>query len=99
MFDPGFSFIKNGLTLVSLVPDSVSSSIFTCFLNEHGDLFRFSDTHEFKKPNDERGLKLMTRAARSVLQENPDITFAYGQSDEYSFIFKKSTKAFNRRSR
>ncbi|CAG7824417.1 unnamed protein product, partial [Allacma fusca] len=48
--------------------------------------------HEWKRPNDERGLKLMTRAAKSVMLEFRDIIMAYGQSDEYSFVFRRETE-------
>jgi tRNA(His) guanylyltransferase len=39
----------------------------------------------------------MTIAGVSVLSTFSDIFLAYGQSDEYSFIFKKDTKIYNRR--
>ncbi|XP_060071281.1 probable tRNA(His) guanylyltransferase [Ylistrum balloti] len=58
---------------------------------------RFTDVHHYMKPNDERGLGLMTKAAHCVLEEFKDVVMAYGQSDEYSFVFKKNTKMFNRR--
>ena len=45
--------------------------------------FRFSDVHEFKKPNDVRGLSLMNAAARSVMEAYPDVVLAFGESDEY----------------
>jgi len=40
----------------------------------------------------------MNAAATSVMQEFRDIVLAYGQSDEYSFVFRKETSAFKRRS-
>nr|XP_043623992.1 tRNA(His) guanylyltransferase 1-like isoform X2 [Erigeron canadensis] len=58
---------------------------------------RFSETNEFEKPNDERALNLMNCCATSVLEKYPDIILAYGFSDEYSFIFKKETKFYQRR--
>lgn len=39
----------------------------------------------------------MNAAAREVMQSFTDIVIAFGQSDEYSFVFRKSTKVFNRR--
>lgn len=42
-------------------------------------------------------LNLMNHAAVSVMQEYRDIVLAYGESDEYSFVFRKSTDAYNRR--
>ncbi|KAJ0531157.1 putative tRNA(His) guanylyltransferase [Helianthus annuus] len=58
---------------------------------------RFSEVNEFEKPNDERALNLMNSCATSVLEKYPDIILAYGFSDEYSFIFKKETKFYQRR--
>ncbi len=59
---------------------------------------KFSELHSFEKPNDKLGLELMTRAAVSVMEELRDICMAYGHSDEYSFVFRKDTSSFNRRS-
>ena len=39
----------------------------------------------------------MNSAAEEVMSSFTDIVISYGQSDEYSFLFKKSTKVFNRR--
>jgi tRNA(His) guanylyltransferase len=50
-----------------------------------------------EKPNDLRGINLMNRAAVHVMENFKDIALAYGDSDEYSFIFKKNTRLFNRR--
>jgi tRNA(His) guanylyltransferase len=44
---------------------------------------RFSTKYGFEKPNDKRALELMNAAARAVMSEIPDITIAYGVSDEY----------------
>lgn len=57
---------------------------------------RFTDIHGFEKPNDVRALQLMNKAAACVMEEFKDICLAYGQSDEYSFIFTKNTKIFDR---
>lgn len=62
-------------------------------------VFRFSDQHNFMKPNDDRALGLMVRSARSVIEDLEDIVIAYGQSDEFSFVFKRSTNWFKRRER
>uniref|UniRef100_A0A023G8U5 tRNA(His) guanylyltransferase n=1 Tax=Amblyomma triste TaxID=251400 RepID=A0A023G8U5_AMBTT len=58
---------------------------------------KFSDMHGFEKPNDKRALDLMTRCAERVMEEFGEICLAYGQSDEYSFVFKKSAELYNRR--
>lgn len=59
---------------------------------------RFTDLHSFTKPNDSRALELMNRAAVKVMEELKDICLAYGQSDEYSFVFNKNTSLLDRNS-
>ncbi|KAI2630329.1 tRNA guanylyltransferase [Hypomontagnella submonticulosa] len=54
--------------------------------------------YNFEKPNDRRALDLMNAAAKAVVTEIPDITIAYGVSDEYSFVFHKTCALFERRS-
>ncbi|XP_073119038.1 tRNA(His) guanylyltransferase 2-like isoform X2 [Henckelia pumila] len=53
--------------------------------------------HEFVKPTCKKSLELMNECARDVLEHFPDITFSYGYSDEFSFVFKKETKFYQRR--
>ncbi|EMC99302.1 hypothetical protein BAUCODRAFT_66046 [Baudoinia panamericana UAMH 10762] len=53
--------------------------------------------YDFEKPNDFRALKLMNDAAVEVLRSFVDVVIAYGQSDEYSFVFYESTTLFERR--
>lgn len=43
------------------------------------------------------GLNLMNHAAVVVMEEFVDIVLSYGQSDEYSFVFHKSSSLYNRR--
>lgn len=57
----------------------------------------FCQTHNFKKPNDIRQINLMQKAAEEVMLSFTDIVLSYGQSDEQSFVFKKSSNVFNRR--
>lgn len=59
---------------------------------------RFTEEHDFIKPNDIRGIDLMNDAAISVMKEFKDIVIAFGESDEYSFVFKRDTDLWNRRS-
>ena len=65
-------------------------------MNANG-LYRFSAAHQFAKPNDVRALNLMNHAARSVMHELDDIVLAFGESDEYSFLFRRSTDLYQRR--
>ncbi|XP_033830531.1 probable tRNA(His) guanylyltransferase isoform X2 [Periophthalmus magnuspinnatus] len=58
---------------------------------------KFAEQHKFIKPNDNRALGLLTRSAVSVMEELEDIVIAYGQSDEFSFVFKRTTNWFKRR--
>ncbi|XP_031386624.1 tRNA(His) guanylyltransferase 1-like isoform X3 [Punica granatum] len=58
---------------------------------------RFSEIHEFEKPNDVRALNLMNSCATAVVEEYPDIVFSYGFDDEYSFVFKKTSNFYQRR--
>lgn len=53
--------------------------------------------YAFTKPNDIRALDLMNAAATAVVRSFHDVVLAYGQSDEYSFIFQESTTLFERR--
>ncbi|KAK8963579.1 tRNA(His) guanylyltransferase 1 [Platanthera guangdongensis] len=57
----------------------------------------FSDTHEFDKPNDENALNLMNSCAVSMAEHFTDIVFAYGVSDEYSFIWSERSQSYGRR--
>lgn len=67
-------------------------------VNLDGKCFqRFAEMHGFEKPNDKRSLELMSRSAAAVMEEIREIVLAYGQSDEYTFVFRKDTTLFNRR--
>ncbi|KAM6999973.1 putative tRNA(His) guanylyltransferase [Tautogolabrus adspersus] len=58
---------------------------------------KFAEQHKFTKPNDDRALALMTKSAHTVMEELEDIVIAYGQSDEFSFVFKRTSTWFKRR--
>ncbi|XP_020357644.1 putative tRNA(His) guanylyltransferase isoform X1 [Oncorhynchus kisutch] len=58
---------------------------------------KFAEQHNFMKPNDDRALGLMTCSARSVMEDLDDIIISYGQSDEFSFVFKRTSNWFKRR--
>nr|GMC49959.1 tRNA(His) guanylyltransferase 1-like isoform X1 [Ipomoea batatas] len=49
------------------------------------DFRRFSEAHEFDKPYDAKALHLMNACSTTVLEEFPDIAFAYGFSDEFRY--------------
>lgn len=58
---------------------------------------KFSQVHNFEKPNDEHALQLLNECSTDMLEEFPDIIFAYGMSDEYSFVINKSSTFHQRR--
>lgn len=58
---------------------------------------KFCDVHQFVKPNDVAALKLMNQAAITVMEDFKEIILGFGQSDEYSFIFRKDTQLYKRR--
>jgi len=41
----------------------------------------------------------MNQCAENVMKGFDDIILGYGQSDEYSFVFKRKTETYNRRAR
>ena len=45
--------------------------------------------HNFVKPNDERGLRLMDRAAQALMDEFKDIILAFGESDEFRYVLTR----------
>ena len=51
---------------------------------------KFSDAHKFAKPNEKAALDLMNKCAVNVMTEFNEILLSYGQSDEYSFVFRCS---------
>lgn len=59
---------------------------------------KFSDQHGFVKPNDKTALSLMNRCAVQIMAEFNEIILAYGQSDEYSFVFRRDSGIYGRRS-
>lgn len=79
------------------IPDPCLPNCWPVVRIDGKNFHRFSQLHNFTKPNDERALGLMNKAARTVMEMLCDIVISYGQSDEYSFVFKKTTKTYNRR--
>lgn len=61
---------------------TVFTSKYKSCLN-YNNFFRFTKDHEFHKPNDKRGLDLMSRCAENVMKNLGDIVISYGQSDEF----------------
>ncbi|KAI0784534.1 tRNAHis guanylyltransferase [Abortiporus biennis] len=87
-----FSYVKK-----FELPDPLLPNTFILVRIDGHAFHRLSEAHEFMKPNDERALQLMDHAAQDVMNEFKDIVLAFGESDEYSFLFKKATAVYNRR--
>ncbi|KDQ59148.1 hypothetical protein JAAARDRAFT_154422 [Jaapia argillacea MUCL 33604] len=87
-----FAYVKN-----FELPDRLLPGTFLVLRVDGHSFHRFSTEHGFSKPNDERALCLMDHAARDVMDEFKDIVLGFGESDEFSFVFRKSTSLYNRR--
>lgn len=57
---------------------------------------QFSTIHSFDKPNDETALRLMNESASLMMEQYPDIVFAYGFNNEYSFVFHEKSELYQR---
>ncbi|RYP54790.1 hypothetical protein DL768_000518 [Monosporascus sp. mg162] len=77
-------------------PDSLLRNTWIVHVANTGS--RLCAKYGFEKPNDRRALDLMNAAAKALVTELPEITIAYGVSDEYSFVFHKTCTLFDRRS-
>ncbi|KAJ6492490.1 tRNAHis guanylyltransferase [Mycena vitilis] len=79
------------------LPDPLLPGTFMVLRLDGHAFHRFSDEHEFAKPNDPRALALMDHAAKDLMQQHHDIVLAFGESDEFSFLIRKSASLYNRR--
>ena len=59
---------------------------------------KFTESHQYEKPNDIRGIRLMMLAGLKVMNTYSEIFMGYGESDEFSFVFSRKAKLYNRRS-
>ncbi|KAL7415944.1 tRNAHis guanylyltransferase-domain-containing protein [Mrakia frigida] len=78
-------------------PDGLLPNTFLLLRIDGHAFHKFSDLHEFKKPNDLRALELMDRAAKTVMDEYPDVVLGFGESDEYSFLIRRAGTLYSRR--
>jgi tRNA(His) guanylyltransferase len=53
--------------------------------------------HSILRPIDDRLCDLMRTCGHHAMDQYGDIAFSFGQSDEFSFVFKKSTTLFGRK--
>ncbi|KAF7560898.1 hypothetical protein G7046_g3238 [Stylonectria norvegica] len=90
MANSKFEYVRHFETPDPLLPNTwvvvrVDGRAFTKMCAKYG----------FEKPNDRRALDLMNTAAKAVVADLPEITIAYGVSDD--FVFHKSCVVFDRR--
>ena len=78
-------------------PDALLPATYVVIRVDGHGFTRFTAEHGWAKPTDARGVSLMTAAALDVLREWGDVVFAYGQSDEYSFLLPPRAAVFGRR--
>ncbi|ODN99632.1 hypothetical protein L198_03476 [Cryptococcus wingfieldii CBS 7118] len=81
------------------LPDPLTPNTFIVVRVDGKGFHKFSNEHDFSKPNDKRALDLMDAAAQAVLEEYKDVVMAFGESDEYSFLLRREAKLYNRRRR
>ncbi|CAO1623543.1 unnamed protein product [Sympodiomycopsis kandeliae] len=81
------------------LPDPVLPGVYMVVRIDGKGFHKFSEAHNFVKPNDVNALELMNRSALYVCEQlRGEVTLAFGESDEYSFLLKKSCRLYNRRS-
>ncbi|EGG18533.1 tRNA-histidine guanylyltransferase 1 [Cavenderia fasciculata] len=80
------------------MPDTLIPNTWIVVRVDGRSFHKFTTKHEYAKPNDDRGLNLMNRCALETSKEFTDIVLAFGESDEYSFVIRKSCNIFERRS-
>ena len=88
-----YEYVRGFEQLDALIP-----STFLVIRVDGRSFTRFTESHGWQKPNDSRGVCLMTACALEVMKSWGDIVFAYGQSDEYSFVLPPKSNPFGRRS-
>ncbi|KAF2215875.1 hypothetical protein CERZMDRAFT_35128 [Cercospora zeae-maydis SCOH1-5] len=93
MANSEFTYVKNFEP-----PDSLPLSNWIVVRIDGRGFSKLCKKYNFTKPNDKRAIDLMNSAAVQVVKSFHDIVLAYGQSDEYSFVFHESTTLFERRS-
>ncbi|GAA5927184.1 tRNA guanylyltransferase [Sporobolomyces koalae] len=82
------------------LPDPLLPSTFFIIRLDGKGFHGFSKAHDFAKPNDVNALTLMNEAAKRVMggrELNGECVMAFGESDEYSFVFKSGCQLHGRR--
>ncbi|CAG7847741.1 tRNA(His) guanylyltransferase; AltName: Full=tRNA-histidine guanylyltransferase [Serendipita indica DSM 11827] len=68
------------------LPDNILPGTYMIVRLDGHSFHKFSTDHGFTKPNDETALRLMDAAAIQIMQAYPEVTMAFGESDEFSKI-------------
>ncbi|GAA5985575.1 hypothetical protein JCM5350_007140 [Sporobolomyces pararoseus] len=82
------------------LPDPLLPSTFFIIRLDGKGFHGFSKAHDFDKPNDVNALSLMNESAKRVMggrELNGECVMGFGESDEYSFVFKSSCQLHGRR--
>ena len=78
-------------------PDALLPATYIVVRVDGRGFSRFTADHGYAKPNDVRGLALMNQCAAGVMREWGEAVLAFGESDEYSFVFPRGAGVFGRR--
>lgn len=87
-----FEYVRNFESYTTLLPQT-----FIVVRLDGKGFTKFTDLHQFAKPNDLNGLRVMNAAAMAVCETFSDVFLAYGQSDEYSFVLRRDSQLYERR--
>jgi len=79
------------------IGDSILPDVFIVVRVDGRGFTKFCIEHELLRPIDERMIGLMDSCGLAVMESYPDIAMAYGESDEFSFVFRRDANTFNRR--
>lgn len=78
-------------------PDPLLPSTWIVIRIDGRGFHKLSKRFNWTKPNDKRAIELANEAAKCTIREVREVVLAYGQSDEFSFVFPPSTTLFDRR--
>lgn len=88
-----FAYVRN-----FELPDSALPETYLIVRIDGKGFHKFSKAHDFDKPNDPVALELMNVAAQYVMtQLKGQVSLAFGESDEYSFLLRKQCTLYSRR--
>lgn len=92
MTNSKYEYVKNFEKEEQIIPD-----VYIVVRVDGRQFTPFCKKHELLRPIDDRLIKLMTRCGKEVMNIFDEIIFGFGESDEFSFVFKRSATIFDRR--